>query len=76
MDRTGRLERLLVDAVVDDILTDPGVPLAVQMDDGREPLKAARHLRAQPLQRIPLDSDRQVGEAVEGAHGRTQYGGG
>ena len=52
MDRARRLERLLIDAVVDDILADPGVPVAVQMDDGREPLEATRDLGAQSLKRM------------------------
>ncbi len=41
VDRARRLERLLVDSVVDDVLADAGVPVAVEMDDGREPLEAA-----------------------------------
>jgi hypothetical protein len=68
----GRLERLLVDSVIDNVLTDPRLSVAVQMDDGREPLKATRHFRAQPLKGIAVDRDRQVGEAVKRAHGFTQ----
>ena len=62
MDRAGLLERDVVHRVVDDVLADALEPTAGQMHDRAQPLEPARHLGPQPLERVAVDLERQVGE--------------
>jgi hypothetical protein len=67
--RAGILQRDLVDGVVGDVLAEPLLAVALDRDHGAQPFEAGgRELLAPQL--VPLDLQRQVGEAVEAGHRR------
>ncbi len=55
VDGAGGLQRVVVDAVVGDVLADALLTSAMQMNHGRETLEAARDGALEPLQLIAVD---------------------
>ncbi len=55
VDGPGLLQRDLILGVVDDVLAEPLGSAAVEVDDGAQPLEAARDLGSQALQGVALD---------------------
>ena len=73
--RAGVLQGDVVERVVGDVLAEPLLAAAPEVDHGREPFEAG-DLQLQALELVALDLQRQVGEGVEGGHGGGVYGGG
>src|SRR5437667_10805852 len=60
----------MVLGVVGHVLADALLAAAAHADDGRDTREGRRHVAAQALQRVALDTQGQVGEALlEQAHG-------
>ena len=66
--RAGVLESELVVAVVGDVLADPFLAAAVQMDGRRSAREAGRHVEGAWLQLAPIDDERQLEQTAEAAH--------
>jgi hypothetical protein len=62
------LERLLVVAVVGDVLAEALVAAAAEAHDGRPPCELARDLRLETLELVGLDLQRQGRNTVVGRH--------
>ncbi len=67
LDRTGGLEELVVDGVVDDVLADALLAAAAQPDDRGLAREVRRDVADQPVERVGLDDERKVREALVGA---------
>ena len=65
----GELER----ALVGDVLADALLAGTTQADDGGETLEAARHGARESLERVLVDGEGQVGDALVGAHAQAAY---
>ena len=65
----------LVVAVVGDVLAEPLLAAALQPDHGGAALEAARDGLAVPFERVAVDLEGQVGDALVGAHGAQGYPG-
>ena len=57
----------VVDGVVDDVLADPLLAAAAELDDRGQPFELAER-DPQPLELAGLDLERQVGDRVEAGH--------
>ena len=68
-DGAGVLEGDVVERVVDDVLADALVAVALEVDDGGEPVEARRR-ELEALELVALDLQGQVGDLVIGAHVR------
>jgi hypothetical protein len=62
----------VVEGVVGDVLADPVVAAAANPDRRREACELRRDDELFALERVVVDGDREVGELVEGAQGRTR----
>jgi hypothetical protein len=67
VDGAGVAEGDVVEAVIDDVLPDPLLPAAVDLDQRGEPLEGAEAELA-PLELVALDGEGQVLDLLVGAH--------
>jgi hypothetical protein len=65
--RPGGLEDLVVDGVVDDVLADALLAGAAQADDRGLAREVRRDVADQSVERVGLDDEREVREALVGA---------
>src|SRR6185437_10926343 len=66
--RAGGLEDLVILRVVGDVLADALLAFAAQRDQGRLALEVARHRLHEAVEPVVLDLERQLGDALPGAH--------
>jgi hypothetical protein len=69
--RSGGLEDLVVDGVVDDVLAHALVAGAAQADDRGLAREVRRDVADEPVERVRLDDEREVREALVGTQRAT-----
>jgi hypothetical protein len=71
LDRVGRLQDVVVDGVVGDVLAAALLVGAAQADDRRLAREVRRDVANQTVERVGLDDEREVRETLVGAQGAT-----